>query len=276
MQNYQSVPIASITIRKDRARALDKDWAKALAAMMADYGQKTAIEVYAEDDGYVLVAGLHRLEAARQLGWEKITANLIQATSEHEAAEYRLHEVLENVGRQELTVLDRAHHLHEYMQVMRTLYPELEHGGDRKSKEAQENQVAILATRSEILEKIGLSDRSIRRAVAIWEGLTKPTRQRAAGTWLADHQAGLTALAAVGEKQQGKILDVLFDDKLEPRSVAEAIEYLKHGRLADSAEKQIASLTGSLAKLDDNRLSNVLATQKPRVLAWAKKELGLE
>lgn len=275
-KNYINVPISSIEVPKDRARSLDKHWAEALAAMFKDHGNKVAIEVrranLAHDGDYILVAGLHRLEAAKICGWDTMTVKVIEATSEKEVAEFRLHEVMENIGRRELTILDRAHHLFEFDRVMKELHPELKKGGNKQTEMSEEDRTAILAIRGDVAESVGLSDRSIRRAVSLWKALSKATRERVDGTWLADHQAGLQALADVGGKQQANILDVLFDPDKPPKNIQEAIEYLKSGKLDTQVEKRIGAILLTFSKLDDDLLDRVLSSQYERVEAWFKRQ----
>ena len=110
---------------------------------------------------YQLITGHHRLAACRQLEEQldnKTIAATIRDYKEGDAPYYRLEEITENVFRNELNALDRAHALYELDQIYKSLYPELKHGGDRKSEEAK-NQSAINALRSELLEKVGLSKR---------------------------------------------------------------------------------------------------------------------
>lgn len=269
--NHITIPVASISIPADRSRSLDKDWAEALSAMFKDMGNKTPIEVRPSgDDSYRLVAGLHRLEAAKLLGWETLTVQLLDLDGDDAEADYKIHEVIENLGRRELTVLDRARHLYDFQQALYAKYPQLKKGGDKQTDEAREKLTAMMAVRSDVSEKVGLSERSIRRAVELFTKLTKSTRERLDGTPLADHQAALMALAGVGAKMQAKILDVLFDADLPPKSVAEAIDYIEHGRLETTAERRIGGLIKTFKSLDDETLNDVLSANIERVLAWAK------
>lgn len=267
---YLTVSLSSITVPAERSRSLDKDWAEALAAMFTDQGNKTAIEVRRgdEDDQYVLVSGLHRLEAAKLNGWEELTVRLIEAKSDQATAEYKLHEVMENLGRRELTILDRARHLHDFQEALYTLHPELKKGGDKQTDEAREKLTAILALRSDVSEKVGLSERSFQRAVSLYKALTKATRERVDGTWLADHQAGLMALAGHKAKMQANILDVLEDPDNDVKSVADAIVFLEQGRLLNAAERKIGGLRAALTKLDDAGFDQLMDLHAERVKAW--------
>lgn len=268
---YKTVPLSAIRVPEDRARSLDKQWAEALAAMFHDHGNKVAIEVRKDGDGYVLVAGLHRLEAAKLCEWEELTVKVIEATSDRHAAEFRLHEVMENIGRRELTILDRAHHLYEFDKAMKELHPELKKGGNKQTEIIDENhRNEIFALRLDITEKVGLSQRSIQAAVKLWKSLSKLTRARLEGTWLADHQAGLMALASVGHKQQANILGVLFDPDNNIKTVADAIEHLENGRVEAADERRLSAAIRSFKKLDDRAMDAVLTANIERVSAWVK------
>ena len=183
-----------------------------------------------------------------------------------------MHEVIENIGRRELTILDRAHHLFEFDRVMKELHPELKNGGNTSIVATEANRTAIFAIRSDIAETVGLSDRSIRMAVQLWKALSKPTREKVDGTWLANHQAGLMGIAAHGAKMQTKILDVLFDENSNPKSVADALEFIENGRLVTSAERKIGGLIKSFSKLDDTGFDRILSLNKDRVQAWFDRQ----
>lgn len=269
--NYQTVSVSSIRIPEDRARSLDKQWAEALSAMFKDHGNKVAIEVRKDGEGFALVAGLHRLEAAKLCEWEELTVKIIEASTDKEAAEFRIHEIMENVGRRELTILDRAHHLYEFTKAYEQLHPQLKKGGNSSVEASAEDRNEIFALRLDIANAVGLSQRSIQMAIKLWKDLSKATRERVDGTWLADHQAGLMGLAAVGAKQQSNILDVLDDPDNGVKSVADAITYLEQGRLATAVERRIGSLRSALTKLDDTTFDRLMDLNVERVEAWMNR-----
>lgn len=59
-------------VLNDRKRKLNKDKVMELADSFKLLGQLEPITVASKNDQYVLLAGLHRLEAAKLLGWETI------------------------------------------------------------------------------------------------------------------------------------------------------------------------------------------------------------
>ncbi len=68
MMKRESFPIASIYVPMKRRETLEQARVDALAESMLTEGQKTPILVRADGDRFVLVEGLHRLEAAKALG----------------------------------------------------------------------------------------------------------------------------------------------------------------------------------------------------------------
>ena len=149
-----------------------------------------------EDAGlFALVAGAHRLEAARRLGWAHIEALIVEGTPD----EVRLIEIDENLARAALTVLDRARFLAARERIYLRLYPERRRGGDRKSIEyAEENQSPKFGLRSfpeAAMERTGLSRSSLYRAVEIGKGLDDQAARDLAGTGLADREGDLHVLS---------------------------------------------------------------------------------
>ena len=64
----QSFPIAKIHVPVKRAKTLDPDKVEAIAESILEQGQTTPIRLRADGDRFVLIEGLHRLEAMKALG----------------------------------------------------------------------------------------------------------------------------------------------------------------------------------------------------------------
>lgn len=83
MLEQHRLPVDRIRVPVKRARTLDKAKVEALAEDMLENGQKVPIrcrlDPKAAEPTYILVEGYHRLEAARALGEETVTAYLVQA-----------------------------------------------------------------------------------------------------------------------------------------------------------------------------------------------------
>jgi ParB-like chromosome segregation protein Spo0J len=73
------VPIDEIYVPVARRQTLDAEKVDELAADILEEGQKKAIYVRHDGKRYILVEGLHRLEACKALGETKIVGLLVQA-----------------------------------------------------------------------------------------------------------------------------------------------------------------------------------------------------
>jgi ParB-like chromosome segregation protein Spo0J len=79
MMKRESIPISKIYIPAKRRGTLDPQKAKELAESILQNGQQVPILVRQDGSRFVLVEGLHRLEACKQLGEETIFGYLVQA-----------------------------------------------------------------------------------------------------------------------------------------------------------------------------------------------------
>jgi ParB-like chromosome segregation protein Spo0J len=79
MMKQEKIAIANIYVPAKRRATLDPKKAEAIAESILQVGQQVPILVRRDGDRFVLVEGLHRLEACRQLGEETILGYLVQA-----------------------------------------------------------------------------------------------------------------------------------------------------------------------------------------------------
>jgi len=73
------ITIEDIYVPMKRRKTLDTQVVQDLAEDILENGQKDPILVRKDEDRYVLVEGVHRLEACRALGEDTITALLVHA-----------------------------------------------------------------------------------------------------------------------------------------------------------------------------------------------------
>jgi sulfiredoxin len=74
------VKIDEIYIPAAKRGPIDADKVQAIAESIAENGLQSPILVRPDKERYVLVSGLHRLEACKALGEIKVKVNLVQAT----------------------------------------------------------------------------------------------------------------------------------------------------------------------------------------------------
>jgi ParB-like chromosome segregation protein Spo0J len=79
MMKSEPIPIEKIYVPVKRRATLKPATVQELAVNMLEVGLKTPIMVRRDGDRFVLIEGLHRLEAARSLGETTIAGYLVQA-----------------------------------------------------------------------------------------------------------------------------------------------------------------------------------------------------
>jgi hypothetical protein len=80
----QSFPIDKIYVPVKRRKALKAELVQEIAESILEIGQQTPILVRPEEDRFVLVEGLHRLEACKALGEKTIIGLLVSAEVAHQ------------------------------------------------------------------------------------------------------------------------------------------------------------------------------------------------
>lgn len=231
-------PIAQVAIDDivigERLRGVDPAAVELIAASMAEIGQETPIIVQEAASGYRLVAGAHRLAAARVLAWGDIRAKILPASVSVEAA--RLIEIDENLARRELSELDRAVFLAERKRLYEALYPEARLGANQhsrgfaKSGEPSEDadetpQEVVFAARfsAETAARIGLSERSIQRSVARALRIVPEVRSAIAHLPIADRGSELDQLAMLDPDMQRSVARLLGEGSARNVKTAHAM-----------------------------------------------------
>ena len=79
MLKREKFPVANIYVPVKRKATLKPETVQEIAQSMLEVGQQTPILVRQDGDRFVLVHGLHRLEACKALGEQTIVGYLVQA-----------------------------------------------------------------------------------------------------------------------------------------------------------------------------------------------------
>jgi ParB-like chromosome segregation protein Spo0J len=79
MMKRETFAIAKIYVPAKRRATLDPQKAQQIAESILQVGLQTPILVRPDGERFVLIEGLHRLEACKQLGEQTITGYLVQA-----------------------------------------------------------------------------------------------------------------------------------------------------------------------------------------------------
>ncbi len=152
----ETIDLDLITVPEAR-RPLDKEAVARLAKSMSEIGLRTPVTVLSINDGerLDLVAGAHRLAAARSLAWPSISCFVIEGDS----LDAEMWEIAENLLRVDLTKEQRDQQIRRYAELLT----------ERREKLGQIVQVSggrgIKSVATEIAEKTGLKSRTVRRAM---------------------------------------------------------------------------------------------------------------
>lgn len=114
----------------------------------------------------VLIAGLHRLELARELGI-KVPAKIFDCTD----VWAQLAEVDDNLAGAELNTLDTAVFLAERKRLYEAEHPEMAQGGFRGNQHTGNLVPDIVSFTTATAEKFGVTERHVRRMVTAGEAL---------------------------------------------------------------------------------------------------------
>lgn len=148
-----------------RLRPVSEAGVESLLASIDEIGvMKDAIHVRQKKVGQlVLIAGAHRLEAAKRLGWDEIEAKVWADATDDWA---RLMEIDDNIAGAELNPLDTALFLAERKRVYEKLHPETKHGAAGAAARWDATDTMSVAFTTATAEKFGMTDRHVRRLIA--------------------------------------------------------------------------------------------------------------
>lgn len=237
-----TLPLARIRVGK-RLRALDTAWVSLVAASMAESGQHTPIHVGPADaEGmHPLIAGGHRVAAAREAGLESLAAIVFEG----DALQSELLEIDENLMRRGLSEMDRAVFLARRKELYEALYPETGRGKSTGKSKTEENfrfarPETFAATTA---QKLGVSDRQVRTYLARAR-IEPDLRAALAPTRWADHGATLDALVRLTPEERRRAVLALTRAEEPAVNLAAALAEAKGVREAqrNPADEELARL----------------------------------
>ena len=196
-----SIKIDEIKIKPGR-REVDENALKDLAESMDEFGLFSPIIV---DTEHTLVAGLHRIEAAKLLGWTEISAFV----GDFDKLQAELVEIDENFVRSSLSEMDRNDILSRRKELYEQLHPQVKHGGDRKSEEIKRTNCPFDFDRpksfvEDTAEKLHLSPKTIQRRIRISRAITpeaKSVIRSAEEKFSQDEELKLTHVEAAHQEE---------------------------------------------------------------------------
>ena len=208
------IPIFQIKINDGRREA-DQEAVHKLADSITKIGLLNPITI---DQDYNLIAGLHRLEAAKLLGWTEIESNV----SSLEGLMAELAEIDENLIRCELNFVDESEQLARRKDLYEMLYPETKRGAKNQyTKNAQMLTDTVSVSKKsfadDTAETMGISPRTVSRKIQLAKNLSPEAKD-------------IVKSSGIGVKNALKI------SRLVPEQQAEAASQLAAGTIRSLEE----------------------------------------
>jgi ParB family chromosome partitioning protein len=239
-----------------RVRSLNEGAIAPLMASLSRIGMRTPITVRTvSDDDFpenILVTGLHRLEAAKRLGWEEIECFVVDHESEDLA---RMWEIAENLHRAELTVLERDEQVSEWVRLSSIVSSQVE----TKSQVGRPESGVRRAAR-----ELGIESSDAHRAGKV-AGLSDDAKQAARDVGLDDNRSALLrASAQAPEKQAAAIREIAeakasrIDGDIKNRAAQELAEWIVAHANGNDLDAVKANLFASGAKNIAVELTNLI------------------
>lgn len=166
------IPVNEIQVKEGR-RGADADIVRGLADSIREVGLLNPLTV---DGGHMLIAGLHRLEAVKLLGWAEVECTI----SSLEGLQAELAEIDENIVRSGLPAVEYGEILLRRKEIYEALHPEAKHGGDRKSGEIKTKKFRFDLVKSfaqDTAEKLGVVPRTVELQIQTAKNLTPEARE---------------------------------------------------------------------------------------------------
>lgn len=212
----------------DNRRIVDAKKVEELSESIKQLGLLNPITV--NEDG-TLIAGMHRLQACKLLGYEEIKANVVSL--DNLLAE--LAEIDENLIRNELHWLDADKQLARRKAIYEELYPETKQGNtkERNEKVKRHNVVSLKTFTEDVAEKVGVNARTIQRSVKRSNDIVEDIKPKLKELDVSKTEG--TLIAKQEPTIQKKIVEIKEAKKI---SVSDAIKEIKKEEKKEKKEEE--------------------------------------
>lgn len=275
-----SVPVAEVIVR-DRLRPVTEAGVQSLLASIAETGvMKDAIHVRKKKDGSLhLIAGGHRLEAARRLDWKMIEAKVWTDVTDDWA---RLMEIDDNLAGAEMNALDTAVFLATRKEVYERIHPQAKAAtgsalAAKRWNAADTMSVASFAAST--AEKFGMTDRHVRRLIEAGTklGPDEVAKLRAAPRVVT--LKDLTEIAKIGPAERYDVVARLAEGRA--KSAADARRALRLERegeapVQDPADQQFMALQAAWNRAGAKARNRFVDANGVRLIEMLGLQLGVE
>lgn len=235
------IPIDKIKISPDRRETVPAQVEK-LAQSISELGLLNSITV---DQDYTLIAGLHRIEAAKRLGWTEIECNVTSLAG----LQAKLAEIDENIVRCDFSSMESNELLLRRKEIYESLHPETQQG-KRNGQTSKNSNLPILEVKpftQDTAEKLGISRCTVERKVKIARDLTPEAKKI-----ISDHDIG-----------SSKALKL---SRLPPKQQREAAEMLASGKIKSVKEYKATHQQAASDKTGDAKKASAEGTEPPAAM----------
>lgn len=208
------ISISEIKVNPERRNAAPAD-VRELADSIAEIGLLNPVTV---SQSCTLIAGFHRLEAAKLLGWTEIEC----VVSGLEGLRAELAEIDENFVRSDLTPLEFGELLLRRKEIYEALHPEsvqTNQGGPFRGNQHQEVSDKMTQTTKsfaqDTAEKLGVGRRTVERQVQIAKNLTPETKDILRGADMPVTRKQALALSRLSPSPQAEAAALLAAGEIQ-------------------------------------------------------------
>ena len=278
--NGEELNVNEIII-KDRKRQADDEKVDEIIKSVKEIGLLNPISVNKTDEGYVLIAGLHRLTAYKRLGYNRIQAVIVNMDDIHS----ELAEIDENLVRAELHYLDRAEMLKRRQEIYEKLYPDFAKSEKVKKNLKQfnstENETVSFSDKgsnneslngekkdenfvSDTAKKTGLSERTVQQDLQLAKNLDKGVKEKIKKNKISKGDA-LKIAREKKEKQAELLKNIADTPKAKPADNSTIGQNILSLKIGDLIEK-FNSLTQvvRINSIDEHTIN--IWTENPEIL----------
>jgi len=248
-----------------RLRPVDAVAAQGIAASMARDGLLNPIDVcqLPGKKGFRLVAGGHRLAAARLLGWQEIPAFIRSAN----ALDRKAREIAENFYKAGMSPIDEAHFVAELIETEKArlgIAPEKDgrqdnkRGGKVDKKQMGDdlrNLRKSMGLQDAVANRLGLSQQEVSRKLAL-NGIAASLLERVRVLPIGDNASALRKLAGLDVKKQERVVSLLEEGAA--KTVPAALDIIEKKPPVDAAKKRLSAFTDAYSRMSKREQRDAL------------------
>jgi site-specific DNA-methyltransferase (adenine-specific) len=258
-----NIDIKEIIIN-ERYRKLDKNKIISLAKSIETIGLLHPIVI---DKNKNLIAGNHRIEACKHLGYTEIECKYFQ-DMENSDIYSKIAEIDENLKTTPLSAMETGEHLVERDKLLLQLNFRMKRGDNRhtekdqiveicrgeiisplqnasqipfqESEEIEEPTIELQTTKS-IANEIGMSERSAQQRKQIANNICDEVKEKIRGTELEDRVVDLLALSKIEDEDQVKVIEKLESGQ-KYKSVAAVIKEVEKEKIIEENKEKLKEI----------------------------------